>query len=248
MVALLMSYPRSGNHMVRALLEAASGQPTLGCRGNRRDTPIRDRFADDRTAPFERRSEQPIAQKMHWISEELALRRDGQVAERLCLVVRDPERCVVSQLIRRLESFGKVKRWGALLWLRKPRNLERTVLSEVAQWYILIDHYLASDLPKLVVGFEDLLSVDGLAIVNDGLLPFFGVQERFDDVERMRAVADYGRESQLEDVKTLPEGVADYAHLRSDIVDVVRSSVDYNEIRTRLSLPQTSSLVRVGSA
>lgn len=233
LVAFLISYPRSGNHMVRAFLEAASGQPTLGCRGNPHDIPIRDRFPTIVDTPFERRSEQPIAQKIHWIFEELSLRRDGQMAERLCLIVRDPARCVVSQLTRSLEERGRVTRWKTLRKMRKPERLERIVFSELERWYVLIDHYLASDLPKLAIGFEDLLSKNGLSIVNDQLLPFFGISDRFEDEESIRKVAEFGRESQLSDVKTLSEAAYKDNKLASDIV---RSAVDYNDVRARLGL------------
>lgn len=111
--------------------------------------------------------------------------------------------------------------------------LERVVLSELENWYVLIDHYLASDLPKLVISYEDLLSESGLSIVNDQLLPLFGIRYRFDNEESLRRVADFGRESQLADVKTLSETVYSDNKLISDIV---RSAFDYNEIRARLGL------------
>ncbi|WP_433989077.1 hypothetical protein SuNHUV7_32240 (plasmid) [Pseudoseohaeicola sp. NH-UV-7] len=240
MVALLMSYPRSGNHMVRAFLEAASGQPTLGCRGNSLDTPIRDRFSAEKITPFEKSSEQPIAQKIHWISEELSLRRDGYLTERLCLVVRDPAKCVVSQLIRSTNDLRGIRRWKKVRKLRKPERMSGIVISELENWYVLIDHYLASDLPKLVIGFEDLLSQNGLSIVNDQLLPFFGARGRFDDVKRMMTVAEFGRESQLSDTKSIPDAVYESNQLASEIV---RSAVDYEEIRGKLGLPHTDSIV-----
>ena len=93
MVALLVSDLRSGNHMVRALIEAASGQPTIGCLGNPLDTPIRDRFLAGADTPFERLSQVPVAHRIHLVSEEISLRRDGKIAERMCLITREPARC-----------------------------------------------------------------------------------------------------------------------------------------------------------
>ena len=239
MVSLLASYPRSGNHMVRAFLEAASGQPTLGCRGNPNDTPIRDRFSTNVDAPFERLSDEPNAQKMHSIHEELSFRKDGHTVERMCMIVRDPARCIVSQLIRDLEEQNRIKQWKTFRKRRKPKRLERLVLSELEKWYVLIDHYLASDLPKLIISFEDLLSENGVEIINDQLLPFFGISNRFDGVANMRRVADFGRESQNSNVKTLSENV--YNDNRR-ISDIVRSVIDYNGLRSRLGLPSVETI------
>lgn len=41
---MILSYPRSGNHLTRFIIEYISGRPTMGCYNNSKDTPIRERF------------------------------------------------------------------------------------------------------------------------------------------------------------------------------------------------------------
>ncbi|MDU8942807.1 hypothetical protein [Ovoidimarina sediminis] len=232
--ALLMSYPRSGSHMVRAVLEAASGRPTLGCPGNPADTPIRDRFPPSAETPFAREAEAPIAQKIHWVSEELALRRGGVEVERICLVIRDPAKCVVSQMVRSLDEARGVSRLRQRRRMARPGRLESMLFGELAHWMALVDRCAASDLPKLVLGFEDLVSPDGLAMVNEDLLPFFGLEHRFSDRAALDAVLAFGRESQVARKKTLPPDV--YAR-NARASEIVREAVDYAEVRSRLGLP-----------
>lgn len=233
MLSLLMSYPRSGNHLVRAYLEAASGRPSHGCRANPLDTPIRDRFSSDPTAPFQRVSDEPIAHKIHWISEELSMRRLGERPERLCFIIRDPAKCVVSQIVRSIDELPRFKRAKAYRHLSERWRLEQKTLAEVEHWCHLVDHFLASDLPKLVVGFEDLLSEARLSLVNENILPFFGVASTFANVEELDRVAEYGREGQVARQKTLPKEVYDKFDA---ISQVVREAVVYDEVRARLGL------------
>lgn len=229
MVALLLSYPRSGNHLARAFLEAKSGQPTLGCAGNPLDTPIRDRFTE--TAPFPRYSEDPVAQKMHWIHEKLNIMREGAKISRICLIVRDPGRCVISQMNRSLEDKSWLKALHAKQRLRRPNHLARKVVFELVHWLSLVDHYIASDLPKLALSFEALTSEGRLSQVNDRLLPFFGIESRFEDLAELDHVGGFGRESQVSKTKKLPEAIYNSFETSSQ---QIRSLVDYEKICARI--------------
>lgn len=226
MVALLMSYPRSGNHLVRAFLEAASGQPTLGCRENPKDLPIRDRGLVD-TAAFPRRSDEPVAQKIHRVYEEMIILRDGLNINRICLIVRDPGRCVISQMHRSLEDLSWWKMRRAERRLRRPSYVARQTVLGLEQWLSLVDHYIASDLPKLALTFEALTSESRLTEVNDRLLPFFGINERFDNLAALDHVGGLGRESQVSRIKTLPK---EFYACHQESSELIRNMVDYETL------------------
>lgn len=230
-ITVLMSYPRSGNHLVRAYVEAVSGRPTLGCLENPQDVPIRDRFADTPEAPFARHSEVPVARKIHWLREALELRRHGLDIDRLCLIVRDPRRCVISQLVRSAQELKGIRRLKARRRLQRPDYLRQQILVQLAEWQTLVDHYLASERPKLALRFEDLTSDNRLAVVNERLLPFFGISERFASQAELDAVGRYGREGQLATVKALPEAV--YAQFQAASAEL-ETLADYPQICRRI--------------
>lgn len=230
MVALLASYPRSGNHLVRAFLEAKSGQPTYGCRRNPDDSPIRDRFLAS-VSPFPRRSDKPVAQKIHWIREKLEIQRDGLTISRFCLIVRDPGRCLISQMNRSLENLSWRGTLRAKRRLAKPDYVAQKTILELERWVSLVDHYIASDLPKLAISFEALISENRLSEVNDRLLPFFGINERFENLAELDHVGGFGRESQMSKIKKLPE--ATYL-ANIEINAQIRHLVDYQALRRRI--------------
>jgi hypothetical protein len=59
---IVLSYPRSGNHWVRYIVEWFSGAPTIG-EESPQDTPI---YTRTRT-PILQNAKEPIAQKRHWL-------------------------------------------------------------------------------------------------------------------------------------------------------------------------------------
>ncbi len=65
----IVSYPRSGNHIVRALLEYASGRPTMGCPGTRHDPPISDRQPNRKKGLIRITNSEPIGWKAHYPRE-----------------------------------------------------------------------------------------------------------------------------------------------------------------------------------
>lgn len=95
----IASYPRSGNHLVRTLLEYAARRPTLGCPGTGRDTPIyaRDDSPDDSLLKID--DTQPVAFKSHFPSQILAHEHHHQV-DRFLLITRAPCEAITSHLAR----------------------------------------------------------------------------------------------------------------------------------------------------
>ena len=88
----ILSYPRSGNHLVRYMIEFMTKQATLGCRGNEHiDTPIRDRGGVRYLYDV---SNTPIARKAHSAVEINVVN-----ARSIILILRNPVDAVVSHKI-----------------------------------------------------------------------------------------------------------------------------------------------------
>jgi len=88
----ILSYPRSGNHLVRYMIEFMTKQATLGCRGNESiDTPIRDRSG---VMYLRDVSNTPIARKAH-----AAVEIDVMNARSIILILRNPVDAVISHKI-----------------------------------------------------------------------------------------------------------------------------------------------------
>lgn len=94
----IISYPRSGNHAVRAIIERFSGRPTLGCPGAERDDPpIFFRRQNQRLKLIEIRDQQCIARKSHFLRE--FIKHDEQETEAgIILITRDPLEAITSHI------------------------------------------------------------------------------------------------------------------------------------------------------
>jgi len=63
---MILSYPRSGNHLTRFIIEYISSRPTMGCYNSLSDTPINERFHGDRkTLEHVSKNKNFIAYKFH---------------------------------------------------------------------------------------------------------------------------------------------------------------------------------------
>lgn len=87
---ILASFPRSGNHWVRYIIEFFSKRPTVGCGGKKWST-------EDDGPLFEKLGKvgyykelKPIVKKRHYIQKE-------DIDKNLILIIRDPLECIVRQ-------------------------------------------------------------------------------------------------------------------------------------------------------
>ncbi|HUG61719.1 MAG TPA: hypothetical protein VMP03_07730 [Methylomirabilota bacterium] len=95
---VIASFPRSGNHLVRFMVEYLTGRPTLGCATNPVDVPIcRNTFPDDPDVLAHVGGE-PIARKVHFVREIAPM---DPPASRLLLVRRDPTEALLSHVEHR---------------------------------------------------------------------------------------------------------------------------------------------------
>ncbi len=143
----IASYPRSGNHLVRALIEYASERPTRGCPGASRDTAIHRRDANARSNLISIRHEQPVAAKSHF-AKQIKQNEEHLGADRLILVTRDPSEAIASHLARTFERKLLVTR----------RRLRRAVEAEVDAYVALLFAFNAKpDSMRLHVRYEALI-------------------------------------------------------------------------------------------
>ncbi len=147
------SYPRSGNHLVRAILKAYTNRPTEGCLGARFDPPIHQRKAN-RANLIRINSDDPIGYKAHFLREIHARDRMEGGPLGLILVTRDPAAAIASQVTRILTE-GRI-----LPWVSSRRK--RIIIQDQIDIYLsLVFRYAAqTHAPRIHVRYEDLVSRD----------------------------------------------------------------------------------------
>lgn len=143
----LVSYPRSGNHLLRTLIESMTGRPTLGCPDNARDTPIYQRVNSPQAEAIEIRDTRPIGYKSHTLKHVARHRRAAEGCWGLIFLTRDPVQAIASQHARR-------RRQQTLL--RWPRHYLK-IRRDARNFHDLVDHYAGfSEGPRLHLRFERL--------------------------------------------------------------------------------------------
>ena len=166
----VVSYPRSGNHIVRALMEMYSGRPTLGCPGSKKDTPIFERPPNQSRGLINITDCDPIGYKAHMICEILANSQTRAAPQKLLLITRNPADAISSHLARSHRRKG--------LMLRHRRIDREMVKASVDAYMGLVLFYQAFECAKIHVRFEDLVdpnwqlkSLQGLVEKVTGLTP-----------------------------------------------------------------------------
>lgn len=147
----IASYPRSGNHLVRTLIEYAAQRPTLGCPGAARDTPIHTRPANQGAGLIKIVSDTPIGLKSHFVGQ---IQKHGVAHDPkgFVLITRDPVAAISSQLGR---EFSKS-------YLVTSRRMRRAIEQELDVYLALLYAYRAQ--PKqgrFHARFEELTAAEG---------------------------------------------------------------------------------------
>lgn len=135
---LIASFPRSGNHLVRFLIEYLTGRPTLGCRGNPEDTPLHTRELAD-SSVLQHVEGEPIGEKLHFLHELETIKRTNTPVEGALLIERQPVEALLSHA-------GPPPR--GLAYFKYKRKLARDTKS-----YFQL-HRAISDLPTTVVRLQ----------------------------------------------------------------------------------------------
>jgi hypothetical protein len=184
---IIASFPRSGNHLVRGVVEFGFGRPTEGAPGRKGgDPPIADRGPNRSAQVIEISDRDPIGFKAHSLLHVGAHRLRFPDATGLVLVLRDPADAIASQLMR---AFT----W--LPWLTDRRL--RIEAEAAANGYLSLACLYRSWDPsrRWLVRFEELVGAgDSLGRAN-ALLDAVGARRRL-DAQRWEALKQVTRESQ----------------------------------------------------
>ena len=133
---ILLSTPRSGNHLVRTIIEYITKRPTLGCRGSKNDLPIYKN--DNLDLNIEIQNDLPIYFKEHDLFTHNYVNNLSEI-ENLILILRNPYE----------------------LFLREFHNLEYTNKS----YYDNIEKFNEFIGNKLLLYYEDLVTNKKASII-----------------------------------------------------------------------------------
>ena len=208
----ILSYPRSGNHLVRCILEANARRPTEGCIGVSSDPPIYMRAANLENRMIEIENTRPIGYKAHLLREVLARNRMAEGPRALLFLLRNPVDAIASQLMHsKLEARGVLS-----LQVRKRKLfLERAVESYLS----LILLYRSWDFgPRFLVRFERLVDASSREKEIDRILSAAGVKRRYfaDDTDRLFALAN---DSQVEKIRAHTDRVTKAKALVAQMIE-----------------------------
>lgn len=125
----LISYPRSGNHLTRFIIEYISCRPTHGCIGGHSDTYIcAKQFENPNLLHHVKMSDPPIVYKSHIIPET--------IGKKVIIIIRDPFECITRHKKKRFIIEGE---------------------NSLHTYMTLIDYYHKFDGDKLLIYYEDLI-------------------------------------------------------------------------------------------
>lgn len=147
----ILSYPRSGNHAVRTIIERYTGRPTLGCPGNQvQDKPIFLREKNKRIGLIKITDQRPIGRKSHY-PREMLFHDAHEDGAGIILITRDPVKAIVSHLGPRWKPKG--------LFRAKPKiDWERLITTELDHYIALLCAFRAMpDRARIHIRFEDIV-------------------------------------------------------------------------------------------
>lgn len=127
----LLSYPRSGNHLVRFFIELLSEKPTIGMKNVRGDNPIfKNKF--EKQIPFNIKdyNEEECYHKFHHVEQM----EPGDIVTDLIFIIREPKEV----LLRHNNNFINLK------------SYER--------YWSLIDYFQSCEAKKIVLFYEDIIT------------------------------------------------------------------------------------------
>lgn len=151
--AILASYPRSGNHLVRFLLEFLTGCPTYGCLRNQQDVPIyKNQFpTQPNVLQHVNPNCSPIAIKHHTYREiQENLSHKKFIPSSILLIVRNPLEAIAAHI--GTESYHYQKNTAS--------NLKNIVERELNDYISLLNFFARVDLPKEIIFYERITSED----------------------------------------------------------------------------------------
>jgi hypothetical protein len=149
LTALLLSYPRSGNHLLRFVAEYITGRPSLGCMHNPQDIPIfRNTFPKPVLSHVQPDAE-PVFRKSHGFPECVRFNNLP-----LVFILRDFRECVTRQVLNQ-KSPGLLKR--LTFQAHNPPRPER-YFACLTNYLEVLRIYDGWQQPKHLIRYEDLIT------------------------------------------------------------------------------------------
>lgn len=166
----IISYPRSGNHAVRSLIEYLTQRPTVPALGDAGDDKeIYLRKANQESRLIEITDQEPIGYKAHFLREILENEERSPEPCGLILITRDPAEAIVSHLYPKYEKWQS-KLEKRRLWFSGRRrkaweefDWQHQVRKEFDVYIGCVFGYLAwKGRPRIHLTYEDLID-DGFS-------------------------------------------------------------------------------------
>lgn len=145
----IVSFPRSGNHLVRTIVEFSTQRPTIA---GPTDPPIFKRSPNKKLRLIDINNSSPIGYKSHGAAGVFFSFSQRDVSK-ILLVVRDPLEAISSHGARSLKKKFKISH----------EDISRVVSANLEQYISLL--YVYKTFPnqnKHLVKFEDLLGANGI--------------------------------------------------------------------------------------
>lgn len=143
---VICSFPRSGNHLTRFVIEYITGRPTFGCLDNPKDIPIFQNTFVDTPSVLSHVKGQPLGYKSHK-GEETENLIKSKYCDRLLFIQRDPLEAILAYTMHR--KFPLIQR-EYFLGLKK----------NVKMYFDLERYYAGIDVPKRKISYRNLISLD----------------------------------------------------------------------------------------
>ena len=129
MADYLISFPRSGNHLVRFFIELLTERPTRGCSGNSNDVPIHMNIFTEKV-PFNITNNDFVFEKYHNVPPTPTPTSNNKII----LILRNPQEVLIRQLGCQINIAG------------------------YNNYFKLIDYFLAHTGQKLLLFYEDIIT------------------------------------------------------------------------------------------
>ena len=183
---LVASYPRSGNHLVRGLVEFGFRRPTLGLQAHN-DGPISDGAPNRARRVIAIENRDPIGLKVHFLHQLLARKRDFPDAVGMILVTRDPREAITSQLLRHFRRSPWISGRGLRIEIERSISDYLGLLYAYRAWTASCRWHLE---------FDRLVGEDGSLEYGNQFLERVGAPHRL-DAAQWQGLRQVTRESQI---------------------------------------------------
>lgn len=217
----LASYPRSGNHLVRALLEYATKSPTFGCPGAKHDTPIYSRKPNIASGVIKISEHCPVGLKSHFLNQLRRNEREHKVAN-ILLITRDPVGAISSQICRQFSKKIYVS----------ERAIRRAVEVGLDTYLSLLYAYRTYPIERRYhIKFEDLMDNDTALYSANELLAVVCPTATQISLSEWNSIRKLAKESQVSLVRKAQP-------LRKRVSVVVDKYISYDDVQFFLDTGQ----------